>query len=209
MKRGSLGRSLILERIWSGDRFNVPLSMAIQEQAIPQLRERKHVMRRFTILLVIVSLLGFASPAGATTTRTDFTGTQQAVAIEDPGEEWLSGPIQHVRGRQILGVTSPDPSSGLPVGTSRGTINVNFDTTTLRGRAWGSVTIDFGDGGFETTFSGAIGPAAVPGGLLAEYRVVGHGFGSMEGVQLRANVRELILTGTATFEGTIFTPGDR
>jgi hypothetical protein len=166
-------------------------------------------MRRFTALLVVVSLLVLASPAGATTSRVDFTGTQQTVGIEDPGDEWFSGPIHHVRDRQLLGVSMPDPSTGLPTGTTLGTLNFNIDTTTFHGRVWGEATLDYGDGGFETTFSGDISTADVPGGVLGELKVVGRGYGSFEGMQLRATVNEVVLTGSATFEGTLFAPGDR
>lgn len=170
---------------------------------------RPRMMRTLAAAVLAVVPLAWSSPASATTTRVDIAGTAQVVAMVDPGQSWLSGPIGHTRDRQVLTLLTPDPSSALPVGTIHATVNVNVDTRTLEGRVWGGGTIDYGDGGFSMTFSGDISPAAVPGGYVAESRLVGHGFGSYEGYQLRATSREIVAEGSATFEGVLVTPGGK
>ncbi|HEX6221948.1 MAG TPA: hypothetical protein VF115_12710 [Acidimicrobiia bacterium] len=163
---------------------------------------------RLTAAVITILILSIASPAYATTTRLEFSGVQQTIGQGDPGRSWVSGSIEHVRGRQLFGLSIPDATTGLPTGTTDGRLNYNLDLTTFEGRVWGAVTIDYGDGGFEGTFSGSIGPANVPGGLLGEFQFVGHGFGNLEGTQVRAMVRELIAFGSATFDGVMFTPGE-
>ena len=165
-------------------------------------------MRTLAAAVLAVGPLALSMPASATTTRIDVTGTAQVVEMVDPGHSWLSGAIGHTRDRQVRTISTPDPSSGLPVGVILATVNVNFDTRTLEGRVWGDGTIDHGDGGFSMTFAGDISPADVPGGYVAESRFVGHGFGSYEGYQLRFGSREIVAEGSATFEGVLFKPGD-
>lgn len=166
----------------------------------------RSVMRHLTVGVIVVALLGLAAPASATTTRIEISGTQQIVAIADLGREWLSGPIQHVRSRQFVGILTFVESGGLPsVGSTTASVNINLDTRTFDGRVSGEGAIDFGGGGFTTTFEGEVRPAN--GGLLGEYRLVGHGYGIYEGMQLRVEIQELILQGSSTFEGVVFSPG--
>jgi hypothetical protein len=158
-------------------------------------------------LLAVVSL-ALSNPASARTTRVHVTGTTQVIEMVDPGRSWLSGPIGHTRGRQVRTLSTPDASSGLPVGVILATVNVVVDTRTFEGWVWGRGTVDYGDGGFSMIFAGDISPAAVPGGYVAESRFVGHGFGSYKGYQLRVTSREIVAEGSATFEGVLFKPGD-
>lgn len=166
-------------------------------------------MRRLTVLLALLTVFSLAIPVGATTTRLEISGTQQS-SLVDPGKVWSSGPILHVRDQEVAGILTLDQSAGLPsTGTSHAFVNINLDTRTGNGRAWGEGSLDFGDGGFDTTFSGDVRPANVPGGLLFEFELVGHGYGSLEGMELRITGQEFVLVGFATFEGVIFVPGDR
>lgn len=167
-------------------------------------------MRRFTVLLMaLLTAFSLTIPAGATTTRIEISGTA-ALAQSDPGDVSVSGPILRFRGQEVLSEFAFDESAFLPsVGTSQAVINVNLDTRTNDGRVWGEGSLDFGDGGFDTTFWGDVRAAGVPGGLLAEFDVVGHGYGSFEGTQIRLTVQEHVLVGFASFEGVAFVPGDR
>ena len=161
------------------------------------------------VIALVLGLLLISLPAAAETDRIDFTGTQQSTGVADPGREWTSGPIQHVRDRALTGLNFPDASTGLPaLGITEGTLNYNLDTRTGVGRAWGTLTIDYGDaGGIEASYQGELRPDAVPGGFLGEFRVVGHGYGDLEGAQLRVTVREFIFVGFAEVTGTLFFPG--
>lgn len=166
-------------------------------------------MRRLSVLLALLTVFSLAIPAGATTTRLSISGSQQS-SLVDPGKVWSSGPILHVRDQEVAGIFTLDQSAGLPsTGTSHAFVNINLDTRTASGRVWGEGVLDFGDGGFDTTFSGDVRPANVPGGLLAELKLVGHGYGSLEGTELRLTAQEFVLIGFATFEGVVFVPGDR
>jgi hypothetical protein len=166
-------------------------------------------MRPFTVLLALLATLGLTSPAAATTTRVEFTGSQQTVAVIDPGETWMSGPIVHVRGRVLQAVLMPQTPESLPEGDVTITHSFTLDTRTFEGRAWSQSVVDFGDGGFEVTSQGSFHPAAVPGGLLGDFEIVGQGFGAYEGMQVRATFHEFVAVGFGTFEGVLFTPGDR
>lgn len=166
-------------------------------------------MRRLTVLLALLTVFSLAIPTGAKTTRFEISGTQESNLV-DPGEVSFSGPILHVRGQQVAGELTLGESAFLPsTGTSHAVVNFNLDTRTGNGRGWGEGSLDFGDGGFDTTFWADIRPADVPGGLLAEFEIVGHGYGSLEGTELRVTAQEQVLIGFATFEGVMFVPGDR
>lgn len=164
-------------------------------------------MRRFILLFALSLVASVAAPAWATTARTPISGSQQAVALLEPGTSWDSGPIHHVRGERILSIQSFDDSVGLPDAEVLATINFNVDTRSFMGRAWGSAVVDFGDGGFRTTFQGSLRPAPVPGGGLGTFEIVGQGFGTFEGTQIRATSQEFVVVGFGTFEGVLITPG--
>lgn len=167
-------------------------------------------MRRSVALLSVMGLVMtlLVVPAGATTTRMAISGTGQVVAQLDPGRQWQSGAIEHVRDRVFQVVQMPDQPADLSTGFGESRVNYNLDTTTLDGRAWGSFEIAYDDGGFDGSFRGDIhvDPTA-PGGLVGQFHVVARGWGSLDGVQLRATSVEFLVIGQQTFEGVMFTPG--
>jgi hypothetical protein len=175
-------------------------------------REESHGLtqgNRLVVLVALIAVLALALPASATTTRTEFSATGQIVAIADNGESWESGSILHVRGyRPVVAMDIDTP--GYPAfGFAYGTVNFNLNQDTGQGHVWGTSVFDLGDGGFDCTAQGDIRPASVPGGLLGEFETVCHGFGEYEGSQTRGTVTEYILSGTQTYEGVVFVPGDR
>lgn len=164
-------------------------------------------MRRMLTILVagLLTVAGAVGPAAATTTRTPITGTGQVLGIDDPGREWFAGNIQHVRGRVLSTVQFVDDGR---VGVGQTTVGFNLDTSTLRGQVWGTGTIDYGGGGYESTFSGFIRPdPSAPGGVVAEFRIVGHGFGDLAGSQIRGSATEFVVLGQQMFDGVEFSPG--
>jgi hypothetical protein len=165
--------------------------------------------RSTTMLLCVVLVLVFAAPAGATTTKVEVSGTAQVLGVIDEGRTWMSGSILHVRG-QVLSVLH-GPTALSQGGPAESTVNLNLDERTGHGRAWGTLRVDYLDGGgFEASFTGSIRPdASVPGGLIGEYRVVGSGWGTYAGQQLRATGTEYLATGQQFFTAVVFTPGDR
>jgi hypothetical protein len=157
------------------------------------------------VAVQLVLVVGIA-PAHATTTKVPVGGTGQVVGEVDPGREWLGDGILHVRDRVLATLQFPDTGG---VGVGETTVSFNLDTTTFTGVTWGSGTVDFGGGGYDSTFQGTIHPdPTVPGGLVGEFRIVGHGWGDLEGTQLRATAVELIALGQQTYEGVSFVPGD-
>lgn len=168
---------------------------------------RRRRVGRVAAVVPAVSLLLASPPVSAETTRIEFGGTQQVLAVADPGTEWQSGPVLHFRDRVFTGVSVADPASGLPTGTTTAVVNVNLDTRDAHGTVWGHGRLDFEDGGFRTTFSGTIRPAAVPGGLLGEYQIIAHGDGAYDGMQIRADAAEFLAIGFGTYEAVLMTPG--
>lgn len=160
--------------------------------------------RAITAIVLVVMMIGLSSPAHGMTTKIEVTGTQQALSF-DEGDSWYSGPIQHMRG--LRSESRNLPLSGLPneIGTTHATVSFNLDTRTLKGRAWGTATLVFSNGGFSTTFSGDVFPG--PSGLMGVFDIVGHGYGAFEGMQLRLKGNENLGTGFTTYEGVLIDPG--
>jgi hypothetical protein len=118
---------------------------------------------------------------------------------------WTSGHVEHLRGRKVW---STQNDLQLGVGTVVATVNYNVDTRTGVGTAWGSFRSDFGGrGGFEGTFRGPIRPTV--SGPVGTWKVVARGWGDQRGVQVRGTSTEHLLSGTSTYTGVAFRPGDR
>jgi hypothetical protein len=171
---------------------------------------RGTIMRTTTTVAATALLLAmFAAPVSATTTRVAVSGSQQVIG-SDTSEvrTWMTGDTEHLRGLrlQILQfMTEPVPQ------VVNGTVTVNYqiDHATGEGTAWGRFHTDEGGGGFEGRFVGDIHfDATAPGGLVLESQVVGQGWGSRDGWQLRADGVEYLAIGAATFSGTMYLPGD-
>lgn len=175
----------------------------IRAQGQPFIEEKGAVVPPVTVFVILLALLGLTLPATATTTQVEVSGTQQLIGFQ-PGHTWMSGPVQHMRGGQSTSVVSP--ASGLPPqGLNIVEVNFNLDTRTGEGRTWGTGDLRFEGGGFETTFTGDI--SVGPNGPEGVFRVVGHGYGSFEGMRVRILGHEILMTGFTTFEGILFEPG--
>jgi hypothetical protein len=163
--------------------------------------------RSLTILSVAALVMAMSIPAAlATTTRLPVSGTQQVIGVDDSeARTWTSGRLQQVRDLQVTAIQWDDTFGQ---GTVLATVNNRIDTTTGAGRAWGSFRSDFGGGGFEGTFQGAVhvDPEGVP---IGTWQVVARGWGHAAGMQVRGTVVENLATGFATYSGTGFVPGDR
>jgi hypothetical protein len=165
-------------------------------------------MRRSLTLVSVAALVMVMSiPAAvANTTRLPVSGTQQVIAADDSeARTWMSAHLQHVRGVQVTAIQWDDM---MGQGTVLATVNSRIDTRTGTGRSWGSFHSDFGSGGFEGTFHGPVHLDA-EGAPIGTWQVVARGWGDAAGMQVRGTVIENLATGSATYSGTGFMPGDR
>lgn len=113
---------------------------------------------------------------------------------------WQAGPIEQVRGLRVT-IVHQDSQYGRSLAHVVG--NQRIDTRTGSGQGWGTWRSDFGDGGFEGTYRGTVD------GGWATWEVVGHGWGAMDGEQVRATLTEDVTTGSATYTGTLQVPPGR
>jgi hypothetical protein len=158
-------------------------------------------MRRvLSMVAVALLVLGTTSSAAAAKVlRTEISGTQQVIDVDDSeARVWLAGPIEHVRG---LRITLLQQDSRYGQGTAHVVANQRLDTRTGSGNGWGTFRTDHGDGGFEGTFQGTVD------GGTATWQVVAHGWGAQRGELRRGTVTEDLATGSSSYTGTsLITP---
>ena len=137
-----------------------------------------------TILFLASTVMAlFPLSVKAKATKTYFTGTETFVELIDPGTEWMSGKIYHLRGE--IGIYRDECDDDRVTGNTTGVFNMNLDVTTGRGSIWGTqFTVSDVEGGFwEGTWTGKI---YADGSISA--RGVCHGIGLFEGLKERFTI---------------------
>ena len=156
-------------------------------------------MRRLLALGMSLALaLAVGAPTVAARDIEPVGGMDVLQAVTDPGRCWTSDDIGHCRGWTGLYETTGDP---LVAGTSVVVANWNLDAMG-NGTLWGTIdlTLADGNGGWHHSWV-----AKSEGGLWAG-PTVGHGWGTLEGMQFRADAWSLAM-GVDQFEGFVFQPG--
>ena len=159
-------------------------------------------MRKTTaIFAALAVLLVMAVPASAKTDRMPFSGEDHLTVAPHGGRMWVSDGIVHVRGSMSEYDATSD--SEFYVGNSSIVVNYNLDLATMRGRMWGTSTVDVAgyDGGFTGTWVGWFTPTGWEG------RGLSHGYGELAGYQQRYDLAWAPF-GDA-IEGFTFMPGNR
>ena len=163
-------------------------------------------MRRRAILMIALALLvtvGSALPGSAKTDRIEFAADDYVAGFVDPGTEWMSGPVYHLRGLTLeYDTVGPEIYDGVTVVE----ININRNTETGKGTLWGTweLTLDASDGGYAGTwvasFTGEASPEWTGHG-------VGKGFGDAAGSQIRIELTQQPYGDSVT--GVLFMPGNK
>lgn len=160
-------------------------------------------MRHARIAFALTAaLLVFAvvAPAGATTTRIPVSLSEPLIEVIAWSDTW-GDKMQQGRGFEAW----YEVDFGADMGAGVATVHANYtmDLASGDGNLWGTIVYDLGDGGFTSTFTGKWAWAE---GVAWIGRNVGHGFGALEGRQLRTHVVE-VSHELVTEEGFVFMPG--
>lgn len=148
-------------------------------------------MRKLMLAMtaLVVALVLTVGPAAAQTTTTPFVDKKAGCAIVDPGTQWTSGNVVHLRNRS--GVSRVVNLQGMPGfdGWMTETVNYNVNLLTLKGVAWGTFNRGFDeiDGTFEGHYAGPITDGLFAGKGEAV------GTGSLAGLQLKADSQQVPL----------------
>lgn len=153
-------------------------------------------MRALWTVGMLVALLvvgGGATRVAAQAQTTEATGYEVTCSIQ-PGSEWLSGDILHIRGevattRTVASNLQTGKAEPRLIGTNTILLNIDVNTATGRGTLHGSTTFqpDGIAGTWETRFTGTIRD-----GIVAVH-AVGHGTGELAGMKLRAELQSIDL----------------
>lgn len=166
-------------------------------------------MKRALATMMAAVLLGLVPTISAAAKTTEaFTCTDTLVSVQ-PGTAWIEDGTLHVRGQVMVHVGSGDP---LCVGTLTSVVNFNLDLTNWSGALWGTFdrTAVVVDGGWVGTWVGhwtTDNPLAPDSSDRWAGKIIGHGYGSLEGWQLRAGAQAptqttLVSTSTAWHAGS-------
>jgi hypothetical protein len=172
-------------------------------------------MKRLLITAMAAMLLVgvMATPSTARPGEIDATAVGIFAEELDPGESWFRGNVLHVRNViwrvQVIGIENAAYHTGEQVSVF--SFNWNFKTGAVS--TWGSFEIDLDefDGGYTGSFhvAGPPNPDAV-GGQCAPfpiYEAVGHGFGELEGAQVRWDLESDTCGFVTDMAAAIFFPG--
>lgn len=168
-------------------------------------------MRRLSVALVAAILaLALAGPAvQARTTFIPFSCAEHFADNPEPGRVWVDDDfVLHVRGSQWIYEHEGDRYCA---GEAHVVVNLNVDLATGEGNLWGTIHVDLDgiDGGWHRTFSAHF---TNPHPLMPEAtdiwagRFTGHGFGELDGWQIRGQgiERTHVLVESTGF---VFQPG--
>ena len=152
----------------------------------------RHVTCSMAALVVLAAV---SAPATAQPNRSEFESHAWYTAIPERGDitcpsggepasslmpPWCVGDRTKVRDRVLTGFID-STSDERVAGTIRVVMNMNLDAS-YQGPAWGTYEIEVpGRGAWEGTWQGKF-----HGGSLGTYRLVAHGSGEFEGLELRA-----------------------
>lgn len=163
-------------------------------------------MKRWMALAAVgILVMAFAAPpALATTTRTAITCTETMLSEWSGGREWVDDNlVYHSRNRTA---DYRDAGHVYCDGINHATVNVNLDLLTGEGVVWatGRIVLSGIDGGWNGHLVAHFTPA---GPYIWEGTFVGHGFGALDGYQMRGAIVEPTHAGT-TAEFVVVRPGD-
>jgi hypothetical protein len=153
-------------------------------------------------VLVLLTAFAMSLPAAATTDKMAFSGDDTLVEELDPGTEWYSDGVWHMRGwtgRYISTGDSPYYRGDLVI-----VANWNLHLTNGNGAIWGTATmqLDAFDGGFAWKWFGQWSD------FVWSAKGVAKGFGELDGWQQRGDLQSTGF-GTDTVRGVTFSPGNR
>jgi hypothetical protein len=160
-------------------------------------------MRRGTaIILALTTALVLSLPAAATTDKIPFIGEDTLVALLDPGTEWFSDGVWHVRGWTGLYESTSD--SPYYEGETVIVANWNLNLANGNGGIWGTsyIELDGFDGGFAGSWAGSWSS------FVWSARGAAGGFGDLDGWQQRYDLQQTGF-GLDAAVGVTFGPGNR
>ena len=134
-------------------------------------------------------------PLFAAATTTDITATA-TLTITDPGNQWVSGGIFHLRNQ-----TQSGPVTGDITGTVTVTGRSDVTVADMTGTGSGKFTITAGAGTWEGSFEGRF-----DGGVFSG-KLVTHGTGAFAGQILRGSISQTAPNRIYFLTGTILTTG--
>lgn len=140
--------------------------------------------RRMAALIAgLLLIAAFAPSVTATTTRVECWTIGGTPPVETPGTVTWDGTVMHVRGLGWV-MTSVSTCPQL-TGRIEVAINYDLDVATGQGELWGTDQIlptAYPGSGFRSHFSGTFAGTMPPSWIG---KGVGHGYGSLDGWQLR------------------------
>ncbi len=134
-------------------------------------------------------------PLFAAATTTDITA-MATLTITDPGIQWVSGGIFHVRNQ-----TQSGPVSGDIAGTDTVTGRADVTVADMTGTGSGKFTITAGAGTWEGSYEGRFDGGVFSGKLVAQ------GTGAFAGQILRGSISQTAPNRIYSLMGTILTTG--
>lgn len=160
-------------------------------------------MRRgITIVVVLLTAFAMSLPAAATTDMIAFSGEDTLLEVLDPGTEWYSDGVWHVRG--WTGLYDSTSDSSYYEGENVIVANWNLNLANGNGGIWGTsyIELDEFDGGFAGSWAGSWSS------FVWSARGAARGFGDLDGWQQRYDLQQTGF-GTDTALGVTFDPGNR
>ncbi len=134
-------------------------------------------------------------PLFAAATTTDITATA-TLTITDPGNQWVSGGIFHLRNQ-----TQSGPATGDITGTATVTGRSDVTVADMTGTGSGKFTITAGAGTWEGSYEGRFDGGVFSGKLVAQ------GTGAFAGQMLRGSMSQTAPNRIYFLTGTILTRG--
>jgi len=134
-------------------------------------------------------------PLFAAATTTDITATA-TLTITDPGNQWVSGGIFHLRNQ-----TQSGPVTGDITGTATVTGRSDVTVADVTGTGSGKFTITAGAGTWEGSYEGRFDGGVFSGKLVAQ------GTGAFAGQILRGSISQTAPNRIYFLTGTILTTG--
>jgi len=139
------------------------------------------------VAIGILALAIVAPPALATTTRISITCTEARLTDWTGGREWVDEAfVYHTRNRAA---DYRDSGHAYCNGVNHAVTNVNLDLLTGEGIVWadGDIVLDGIAGGWDAHLVAHFTPG---GPYIWEGVIVGHGWGALDGYQLRGTLME-------------------
>lgn len=156
--------------------------------------------RCFAMVLTMgVLMFAVTAPAGATVTRIPVSLDEPLIEVIAWSDSW-GDKVQQARGYEAAYAVDFGE-----LGDGVATVHANYvmDLTDGSGILWGTIVYDLGEGGFTSRFTGTW---VWEEDAVWVGRNVGHGYGELEGWQLRTRVVE-VSHELVTEEGFVFAPG--